>query len=279
MMPGMKAITCSRSIHSACPKPRAWFTAIFLCHICVACWCSNAAAQNSATNKTVWQKDYEYVSIVSNDGRPGGYHPVNISPRSLRRALLSLRIKPTSRIFTGGNKVVPLFSEKSATLLAKLLASSLRRAESEQDVLFRIGQESAFVGNLFSRTRYTAGRVFWYKKRLHIIFGGIHRAVKKRTVYGQEQTARLIGEPGKGSRGNETELDFEVVPSPGVSYATRKRRDWIAVRPDKIRARSVAGSRGSDIETRMRKLKRLFDKGLIDEREYRARKRELLDEL
>ena len=145
--------------------------------------------------------------------------------------------------------------------------------------MFRISDEG--VSNLFGRREHTAGRVFWYKKRLHIIFGGIRNTVKKQTLYGQAQTAKLAGEPEEGARSDETDLDFKLVKAPGVAYASKKRRDWFVIHPEKTRTpRSAAqsGDRG-DIEARLRKLNRLLDRGLIDKREYRARKRELLDEL
>lgn len=234
--------------------------------------------------KVLWQNGYEYVSIVPNDsksqGKLQGEHPARVSARSLQRALRNLQIRQVEGLFTDTKKTAPLFSDDTAKRLGKRLASALRRAKRNEDILFRIGgQEASFLGSILERNLYTAGRVFWYKNRLHIIFGGIRNSVKRRMIYGRP--ANLTGEPEEGSRNTETELGFEVVAASGIVYANKKRRDWIAVRPDQTRPPAATGKPGGrgNIEARMRKLRRLLDRDLINEREYRARKRELLDEL
>ena len=243
-------------------------------------FCGNAWAQKTPRGQILWQKDYEYVSLVPSDGRPSGRHPVDISPRSLQRALRSLRVKSASGLFTDRSKQVPVFTQSTANLLGKHLTAALRRAKRGQDVLFRVGDLQSFIG-VVNRAYYTAGRVFWFKDRLHIIFGGIHNSTSKRTLFGQDETTQIVGEPEEGSRTKEAELNYIVVAARGIAYAKKNRRDWIAIRPSQVKVPSAGGDSGAraDIETRLRKLQRLYDKGLISRREYRARKRELLDDI
>lgn len=244
--------------------------------LCVACSASQVFAANSTV--AVWENGYEYVHIVPNDGRPGGHHPADVLERDLRLALRHIQIKSISRFFSS-KKPLPLFSEEAAKSLARRIAKGLRHAKRNQDILFRIGDTQEIIGGALNRRLYTAGRVFWYKNRLHIIFGGIRNNVGKQSLYGQDETAWLTNEPEDGARRIETALDYEVIPTPGIAYATKKRRDWIAVRPGRTRSQVAPAKDSYDLESRITKLKRLYDKGLISEREYRARKRELLDTL
>lgn len=261
-------------------KRLALFTALFTLLFAL---CGNTWAQRPPQGQVLWQEGYEYVSLVPSDGRPSGQHPVDISTRSLQRALRSLRVKSAAGLFTDRSKQTPVFTKPTANLLGKHLAAALRRAKRNQDVMFRVGNLQSFIG-VVNRAYYTAGRVFWFKDRLHIIFGGIHNSTSKRTLFGQNETTQIVGEPEDGSRAQETDLEYVIVPARGVAYATKKRRDWIAIRPSQVKVPSSADDDSdndsqADIETRLRKLQGLYDKGLISRREYRARKREILDDI
>lgn len=241
-----------------------------------ATYCGVTLAQSEPAGWVIWQDGYEYISIVASEGKPSGQRPGRVSSKSLQRALASLQIKPVGR-----KKPQALLSEEAAERLGKRLSAALRQVRRGQDVLFRVSDADSFFGDVFEQNLFTAGRVFWYKKQLHIIFGGIRNAVKRRMLYGQP--GELVNEPGQGSRRAAEDLEYEVVTAPGIAYAGKQRRDWIVIRLGKVGA-PVATDRGArrsggDIEQRLRTLARLLDKGLIDEREYRARKREILDEI
>ncbi len=237
-----------------------------------------ALAQSEPAGRVSWQDGYEYVSIVASEGKPTGQRPERISSKSLRRALAGLRIRPDGR-----KKSQPLFSAEAAERLGKQLAVALRQAKRGQDVLFRISDADSFFGDLFEQDLFSAGRVFWHKERLHIIFGGIRNAVKRKMLYGQP--GDLVNEPEQGSRRAAEDLEYEMVAAPGIAYAVKQRRDWVVIRLDKVRAPVTSDKRArrnegrGDIAGRLRKLKRLFDEGLIDEREYRSRRHEILDEI
>lgn len=276
----------------SCPPKQPCAPALALCLVATLCGALTLAGGAHADSKktipgaVVWQNGYEFVSVVPGEGRPEGRHPAKLPARALQRVLRNLRVRAVSGIFSDSSKIVPMLSERVADRLGKRLASALQRAKRGEDVLFRVGDSHNIIGETLQRRRFTAGRVFWYKNRLHIIFGGIQNSIGRYTLFGQDEMSRLTGEPEEGSRRSETELGHEVVPAPGVAYATKKRRDWVVVDPERVRARRARdgdgqgdrGNRGS-VEERLTKLKRLYDRGLISEREYRVRQRELLDEL
>ena len=149
-------------------------------------------------------------------------------------------------------------------------------------------------GRALGKQVFTAARVFRRGHRLHLVFGGIHRGVKKRWLLGKEQG--YVNAPEPGARGVPTALKLRVVEGPGVHNAKtrdgKKRLDWVIIEPRSLAASAPADKRrparaarpppprpDESARSRLRRLERLYDDGLITKREYRAKRRDILDSL
>ena len=115
---------------------------------------------------------------------------------------------------------------------------------------------------------------------------------RKRWVYGR--VSPTINPPTLPTRDKVASLEYQIVPQPGIHFiktrSGKERRDWIKIdlrkigrdlSPDTKRAETKTRPKQmtTSIEARLSKLKKLYNKGLISERQYHARVDKILDEL
>lgn len=239
-----------------------------------------AAPADAATR--IWESGSQYVEIAARDAAAGGAnrHPFKVSPETLARALARVRVAPAGpSLFRVGADDYPLLSDDATARLAVHLARAFRRARRNDDVLFRISDAQELMGAFVKRQIFTSGRAFRSGDQLNIVFGGIHTRVKKRWLLGRVDEVSNLPEPG--ARGKAAKLKFRVVAAEGVKQRYRKRRDWILVDLRAPRRESVAEARAAapSVEARLKKLRRLRDDGLLTDREYRRKRRQILDDL
>ena len=254
-----------------------------------------AAAQET---RTIWENGDEYVRVVARDGAQGARndHPVKIAPRTLTAMLSGLRATPAKKSMNDTvvavelGDAIPLFSPATAQRLGKTLSAALRKATPHQDAVFQVRDNTSLIG-FISQPVHTTGRVFWKNRRLHAIFGSIHKGIVKRMVMGRK--AGVVNPPRQAGRGVIGHSDYRVAPTPGVRYARMRngttRGDWVLIDPDiattKMSAEDVpaaartAPPAANSLEKRLRRLKKLRRDGLISEKDYRDKVRGILDEL
>ena len=250
--------------------------------------------------RTVWESGDEYVRLVARDGARGARndHPVKIAPQTLTAIMADLMATPANKrksdvvITAELSDAIPLFSQAAASRLGKALALALRNAKPDQDVVFRIRDNTSLIG-FISKPVHTTARVFWRNRRLHAIFGPVHQGIVKRMVMGRK--TGVVNPPGQPKRGAIARSDYRVAPTPGVRYARmrggKRRPDWIVIDPDIATSKALADETpaapatraappaGRSLEERLRRLKKLRREGLISEKDYRQKVRTILEEI
>ena len=252
-----------------------------------------------AIGETLWENGGEYVKTETHNGG-ANTHPFKIDPGLLGKALARLRVEPAkaeSRDVSGTDdeSTLPLFTPATAGRLADYIAEGLRSIGANEDVVFRSVDTAPLFGKLIGKQVFVSARVFWSNRRLNVIFGKIHKGVKKRWLFGQEKG--YVNPPEPGIRSRAASLDLRVVEMPGVSNVKtrdgRKRIDWIAIEPRTLAetdpttrpavqpkpTKEKPAERHDSLEARLRRLEKLRDEGLISEQEYRRKRARILEEL
>ena len=276
-------------------KPR-YCTPMLVLLLLVSPVCTAAEA-----TRTIWESGDEYVRLVARGGMRGvrNDHPVKISARTLSAVLVSLRAVPDRRrprdtvVNVELSDAIPLFSQAAAQRLGKVLAVALRDAKPDEDIVFQSKDNAALFG-FVSRPVHTTARLFWKGGRLHAVFGTVHKGIVKRMVMGRK--VGLVNPPREAGRGSNARSDYQIALTPGVRHARTRdgklRTNWIVIDADIAANEAVAEERPTtakpaarraaparSLEDRLRRLKKLRRDGLISERDYRAKVREILDEL
>lgn len=251
---------------------------------------------DNSRSETVWHVVDEYVRLAPQDGVQGqtpaaNDHPVVIPRAELRAALAQLDVRRTA---AGANVASDaVFSAQELDTLSGPLAEGLARASRTQDVLFAItGMHPSTFG---LARQVTTGRVFFQGGELNIIFGELHGH------YDPDADRRLDPLP-TGSRTAARSADIALDPGPGQTLTTvagAMRPDWIrfpiakataqdapAVAPPAAEpspatpaAAPAAPASAPTVEQRLRELRRLRDEGLIDQRLYQEKARQILNQL
>ena len=264
-----------------------------------------AAPLPATAAQTIWQTDDEYVRLVARDGprEVRNDHPATITPQTLTMILSGLMATPAKSrrsdvvIAAELSDAIPLFSRATANRLARALAVALRNAKPDQDAVFQIRDNTSLVG-FINKPVHTTGRAFWKNRRLHVIFGPIHKGIVKRMMMGRK--TGIVNPPGQAGRARVARSDYRVAPTQGVRYARlrggKRRPDWIVIDPDIATSEALADEtpaapaaraaprdgrplEGRSLEDRLRRLKKLRRDGLISERDYREKVRDILNEI
>ena len=203
------------------------------------------------------------------------------------QTLLKLRAAPASKRAFNTKDTAQIFSADVAERLGADLASALRRAQPNQDIMFQVIDVAPFLGKLLDKDVIINGRVFWRRARLNIIFGAIRHTPKKRWMLGR--VVRIVDPPTLPTRNKAAMLKYRIIAEPGISLAKTRsgatRADWVKINLSRIGGAvqadtgSAAATPALSLEARLKKLKALRDKNLISEQQYRKKARQILDDL
>ena len=235
----------------------------------------------------------DFIQTVTRGGssKITNQHPLKIKPARLTKILEQLRVVPRSKT-RKAKKAIPLFSAEIAEQLGNNLAENFRQAKPDEDIMFQVTDSTPLFGELLDRDVLNNGLVFRHRDYLHIIFGAIHHRSQKRWVYGR--VTHTINPPTLPTRDQVASLEYQIVPQPGIHFiktrSGKERRDWIKIdlrkigrdlSPDTKRAETKTRPKQmtTSIEARLSKLKKLYNEGLISERQYHTRVDKILDEL
>jgi len=242
-----------------------------------------------AANKTViWQTQEGYVAVVPQDTARNvpvvpNNQPVDLTEDLLIGLLGSVQVRDTMK-----DKPSPLFTEGSLQLMVPYLQQALRKAGPGEDVTFVvIGLYKSLFG-LANRPLVTSGRLFYLDGKLNLILGVVKDEGRSR-FEATDRDYRLIA---VGSRQDVAQGEWSLVPSEEQPFEL-PRRDWVVLNPKTafvVKPVPVAtptpppvaqsGRKGAErpLTERLATLNDLKDKGLITEDEYKAKRREILNE-
>lgn len=211
----------------------------------------------------------------------------------------------------------PLFLDAELERIAEPLARALAAAGPRADVTFAVsGRRYDELTGLLGTTTTTTARVFRRDGRLNLIFGDVLADRRAEIRHRDHPYAGYVSEldrlrnpPRPGARSARDGVDVALgSAAPGIELAAangERRADWLTIEPEAIltRARgSVPGEReeavpsaprrsgtaspamdeaapAPAVEARLRRLKDLYDQGLLSESLYEELVREALDDL
>jgi len=197
-------------------------------------------------------------------------HPIKISRSELINHLVSLKYKETSM----GNKGESVFFADEVIKLAPILVKAFAKVDPRKIIHVE----------LKSKTGNTEADIFSFKNFINWRFDSIHGE-----TFFQKNNGRMF-----------KIFAWELVPQKGQLYyksSTNKRlhKNWLVAKRNlpiskkKDRALSDLSDllEGGDSETelnqelekKLKRLKRLYDEGLIEEDEYKTQQKKLFDKL
>jgi len=249
--------------------------------------------------RTLWSAHEQYVAVEQQDRSGGAAAPANAQPADvsvgrIREILASIAVRTQ-----GNNQAIPLFNDDELATLGEQIHTGLASAGPDEDVTFAIiGHHAAFMG-LLKRRMITLGRVFCQGGELNIIFGDVLRDVN-------DKEDRRLHPFLQGTRNGGGPREVVLTVRPEKEKFIMKRPDWVVFpiagpvstegsptapekmekggKPDTVvqpatpgKEPAVSGRKG--IEERLMMLNDLKERRLITDEEYRAKRREILDEL
>jgi hypothetical protein len=277
---------------------------VLLCALGLAGLASIPAQAASASEtqvdakRRIWRvREFTTIQIVPREAQATApnQHPVaTIQPESLQKQLMLIQ-----KVDPSGNQ--SLFDKDEAETIALPLAQALANAGPEDDVQLLSSARRAFMGPPQALT----ARVFAQDDALNII---VHETSLDFVV--AYRTTNILPKFQYGSRTRASKAKLQS------AAATSKRADWVALplaplmaapAPSATAAPAAAPARVAppvappapvvaapapaappapavavkpgEIEERLATLKRLFDRGLINNEEYQQKRKELLQAL
>jgi putative oligomerization/nucleic acid binding protein len=252
----------------------------------------------AADRRVVWQKLDQFVAIEKQDGSVTTPTTPNDHPAQLTAEMIRATLGPLRVTFRESAEPQPLFTDGELEILGETVRQGLSQVSPDEDVTFAlIGLHPALFG-MFKQPMVTAGRLFVSKGKLNLILGMVHDPVN-------ERDDRRLKPFTPGSRAMTSGNTFRVMTKSGEMAGTGSgRQDWLTLSPAASPSPDTRTEEGSarpapavsppaappapspaarpaekGVEERLLLLKGLYDKGLITEEEYRAKKMEILREL
>ena len=197
-------------------------------------------------------------------------HPIKISKREIINHLVSLRYKETSM----GNKEVSVFFADEVRKLAPILVKAFA-ALSHRKIIHV---------ELKSKKGATEADIFSFKKYLNWRFDSIHGE-----TFFQKNNGRMF-----------KIFAWELIPQKGQLYYKssknkRLHKNWLVAKlnlpvsqtkdradgdlSDLLKSGNSETKLNRELERKLKHLKRLYEKGLIEEEEYKAQQNKLFDKL
>ncbi len=207
-------------------------------------------------------------------------HPVKISEKYMRNQLYSLwyrNIEPKG-------PTQPVFTDQDVVRLAPLFRQAFKRLKIDTYIHFEYR----------STLGMTVGDVFSTIKKLHWRFYRINDVYYSSELVGGEPTWQLVRDDGQKLKKIKTAfLDITrknwIVANIHLAYPKNRKKIPAGRRaplaPKKVlnatpstNTKPASSSQTSSIQKRLRTLKNLLEEGLINEKEYQDKKREILNE-
>jgi hypothetical protein len=242
-----------------------------------------APGEVTPTSRNVYiNNPYIYVRLTEAKGAAGSNdHPVNVAAAQVRAWLAGIKVEPED-----SDEPIPLIPADTLPQLSVLVAQALGDARPDQDVIFHTFRK---VGSWFGSTRRdTTARVFYRDGALNLIFGDLDD-------FYSEQIDRDLQPLTPGYRNTRSDFSGKLIDSPEFTYVGN-RPDWIRINTSAIAeakrktprpalvapvptAQTNQDPRWTQLQERLLILEGLREKGLITQKDYEVKKRELLEVL
>ena len=269
--------------------------------------------------EVVWKKKADYIVINELDGAVNNDHPHSISVSTIARILSHVQVKnspyrPDDSFWdTQKDAPVRVFTDREIDLLGNKLSEALIQLKPSEVVVFSVSDlRSSYLG----RKRLSiSGSVFIKDKRLNLLLGAMHvdllgkyqRSTGITGTYGRLKNDLSNGEIARsnthgwdlvtfeGAKKVDNRLDwlsidlnrtyeYVVIKKKGQSldtkYLSEQQQELSSV---SLEARIIeleqAKKTDSSIEERLRKLKTLYDGGVLPEAAYLEKVRVIMSEL
>jgi hypothetical protein len=245
------------------------------------------SAADDRVTAYVWQQQGQFVRIETAESGAGAHrHPVTITGKQMTQTLRRARFARAD--------AKPILTDEAIDKIAAPLAEALSRSAPEQEVTFAVTYRPPGLGLLMSR-RVTTGRLFRENEGLHLIIGLLQ------APYEEEMLAtgqRIAFTPG--SRHQRIQEGWSLGTDNLVTHPEAGRDDWILISPaagtESPKTETAASptpqhkslpepqpatrpNNYTRVEERLEALKKLRDKGLISEKVYEQKSRQILEEL
>jgi hypothetical protein len=266
-------------------------------------WLDGLLAQGQSTGTASRQRlwaihEFTRIELVAREpGAEPNQHPATLQPEGLRQQLAQIQV-------LGGNGPQPLFGSDELGELVLPLTQALERAGPGDDVLLLSSARRA--GALFLSPTAVTARLFVQGGQLQFIvrdtrlefydtYRGTH--VAPRFGFGSRKAAG--GASVQSAAATSTRADWLAIPlqgaapvnaaavpavpttpaapaAPAVPAAIAPAAVAPAVAAPPPARKALDAAAAEDIERRLEVLKRLRDKGLINEDEYQQKRKEIL---
>ena len=270
-------------------KKKILLLAVTICAVPSFAW--SAKTTYIATNRR-----FNYVKIKEVKGSVARSrdmtHPVELSEQQIRSALLSVKL---SRRYLISKKVDTqrVFDDRAIDFLAPNLVRAFAQAGPKEEVVFSyLSKNPKFI---IRNDRLNIAKAWIHGKELHIkflklyakIFGDVDKRGNERRAINRATGLRVRLDLGPGQKMAIDDSD-EVILNLDYDYAEGPELKG-AARPTSARgkgkaeaSKAVAEQGASDYPSnkeRLETLDKLRDDGLITQKEYKRKRREILDNL
>jgi hypothetical protein len=257
------------------------------------CQCGSTL-QKKVETVPVWQQGDAYIRLFQEKGDPKGYdQPWTVYEKEMRGILLSLyfsryeyfRWSTSSRVF----------EEDRVNTLAPFFQRAFLAAGPDDVVEFYLPFRTSKLFGLTGETVLTRGWAFVKDHQLNFQFFNMQEPMTGNCPECDESDDqpsiawKFVPQPGQGYGeeknilGSDRQDPHWIVmdlASPAQAATPVPAKPTVRTGPDKAPPAAAGPAAGErEVEDRFEELKNLLDKGLITEKDYEQKKKELLDSL
>ncbi|MEX2523806.1 MAG: hypothetical protein WD750_02515, partial [Gammaproteobacteria bacterium] len=196
---------------------------------------ASVLSQPALADEVLWKSGKNlYIKLTEQDETASGErpkpndHPVELDRNQVTNALRLMQIWNENYIRT--NEAITVFSTQQARLLGEYIATGLRQAGPDQDIVFALVKKER--GFLSIETReYLAGRAFYVDGRLNIIIGDYAKPAdrfKERMVQSHGGGDEVQYYFTHGKRSKSSGFDERVIGKDGIE-THQGRSDWYRI--------------------------------------------------
>ena len=202
--------------------------------------CLTSITGNLVAGDILWESGRSLYIKLDNQGKGAiqpNNHPVELDADTIDSSLRLLRIWD-DKYYEEGN-AERVFSINQTRLLGKHIAAGLKRARSNEDIVFAI--VSMKKGGLgASDPKYMGGRAFYADNALNIIIGDYDRARDKamEAAVGGSGITEIKYHIIPGRRGKASAFNKHMIEINGITNAkvnSKLRKDWFILNLEKTK--------------------------------------------
>ena len=204
------------------------------------------AAQSVSADEVLWKSGRNlYIKIAQQDKgeEMPSDHPATLDQKKIFQALRGINAR--HKQYFKKREVETLFSIQQAQLLSQYMATGLKKAKSDEDIVFALPRVRAGSFKIVKNKTFMAGRAFFREDKLNIIIGDYDRSPDrfKEAASGGHGVTDLKYFFNEGSRSKASKFKKRIIANDGVAnfeQDSKKRTDWVVIDLDRAAAAYVA---------------------------------------